>query len=1369
MADNNTKIIITAEDRASQVLNQVAHNAGGAAGELLRLNSAFSALGAGAAVAGLAAMARSSIDYAATLHDMAMQTGATVENLSALRNVAEMNNVSMDQAGAALAKLARNMNGVATGTKESVDAFKALGVSVFDNAGKLRDTGKVMGEVAKSIADLASPTERVAAAQAAFGKSGAALVPMLMDIAEQGELVATVTAAQAAKADAFNDSLTAMKQNLRDAGQSMSLDLLPAFAALADVAGGAIAGIQILGRAVAMVAKDIVTLAQLPFAKSPEDLRRILAERNAFMAAANDDLHDIAMRYKSSLSQVLNATPPANAGAGKFSAQLADENKKIKKEVDEFARLMDRLTGKDAGLDAGFWKDLATLHDAWQKGRVSLDGYRAAVELLVTQQRFHTDALEAEKRAREDIAKAMQGHVEAAQKVADSAAREVEVLREEGAVIGLSGRALGEYRAEKLRTAAAAEILTASQLDEAAAHLETLETLPEVSAAYREMAAARREAAAALTEQGERSLSNALRRETDKAADDAAKAWENFTRDIEQSLTDALMRSFEDGEDAGKAFVKTIENAIKTAAVKFAVQMVLTPVMGSIGQAMGINTANQSGSFASLLGGGGGGGIGNIFSLGNNLLGGGSNLYNSFAMSGAGAAMGLSSAIIPATYGMSLAPSALLGTAGMSMAPTAGVSALTGAGAGLGSAIPYIGLALGALALFGGDLFGGKEKPPVAAWTQFPEGSKDWGVPLATPWGDLRFAGQHMGDTEAEVAKLRDAFAPIAQRDFAISGLLTGEENKRVEQSIAGYTTGEMEDYSEAAMRAHFEKRLALVSDAIGGWVDEIADAFSGSLEDSYGAIATLLSVRGMDGAEELARAFIETFETAAGEAIVQASSGTVMDAYINNLNAGGGEAVVSSLSREGESLSQTFARLVTDMVTVRDAFDLMGRDALDFSLAAADMSSDLVLAAGGAEAFAAKFSAYYATFYDENERLAKHTERVAAEFDKIGISMPASQEAFRAIVDGLDLTSEAGQDLFSALLDLAPAFATVTAAAEQQARAFTSAAADWAQAYGRGDWAAAMRRDVQVQSAAPELQDLLRATYALQDQQAKRELEIQLMEAQGNTAGATAARRQIEIDNTFEALRPLKAQIWAAQDFAAAQEAAQQAAEAAASAARQAAEEQRRAADEQARAQEQLREGWQRVADSILDTMRRLRGDILGDARSFARAQADFTIASAAARAGDQEAAGKLPELARAVADLGKTVAASKAEESLIIARTVGSLRTTLDALNRFGIELPAFASGGWHDGGLRLVGERGPELEATGPARIYSFDQMRNLMGGANMAAELRALRAEVALLRQANSAENSAIANHAKTAADVLDTSARGGRSIYTRTTA
>lgn len=43
-----------------------------------------------------------------------------------------------------------------------------------------------------------------------------------------------------------------------------------------------------------------------------------------------------------------------------------------------------------------------------------------------------------------------------------------------------------------------------------------------------------------------------------------------------------------------------------------------------------------------------------------------------------------------------------------------------------------------------------------------------------------------------------------------------------------------------------------------------------------------------------------------------------------------------------------------------------------------------------------------------------------------------------------------------------------------------------------------------------------------------------------------------------------------------------------------------------------------------------------------------------------------------------------------------------------------PGLASGGMHAGGMRLVGERGPELEVTGPARIFNATDTARILGG-------------------------------------------------------
>jgi hypothetical protein len=56
----------------------------------------------------------------------------------------------------------------------------------------------------------------------------------------------------------------------------------------------------------------------------------------------------------------------------------------------------------------------------------------------------------------------------------------------------------------------------------------------------------------------------------------------------------------------------------------------------------------------------------------------------------------------------------------------------------------------------------------------------------------------------------------------------------------------------------------------------------------------------------------------------------------------------------------------------------------------------------------------------------------------------------------------------------------------------------------------------------------------------------------------------------------------------------------------------------------------------------------------------------------------------------------------------------------------IPAFALGGTHAGGLRIVGERGPELEYTGPSRIYSNSDTRRMLDNREVVSVLNRLLA-------------------------------------------
>ena len=62
----------------------------------------------------------------------------------------------------------------------------------------------------------------------------------------------------------------------------------------------------------------------------------------------------------------------------------------------------------------------------------------------------------------------------------------------------------------------------------------------------------------------------------------------------------------------------------------------------------------------------------------------------------------------------------------------------------------------------------------------------------------------------------------------------------------------------------------------------------------------------------------------------------------------------------------------------------------------------------------------------------------------------------------------------------------------------------------------------------------------------------------------------------------------------------------------------------------------------------------------------------------------------------------------------------------------VPRFAAGGSHMGGARIVGERGPELEFTGPSQIHSNANTMQMLSNAPVVSELKELRREMAAMR-------------------------------------
>lgn len=159
----------------------------------------------------------------------------------------------------------------------------------------------------------------------------------------------------------------------------------------------------------------------------------------------------------------------------------------------------------------------------------------------------------------------------------------------------------------------------------------------------------------------------------------------------------------------------------------------------------------------------------------------------------------------------------------------------------------------------------------------------------------------------------------------------------------------------------------------------------------------------------------------------------------------------------------------------------------------------------------------------------------------------------------------------------------------------------------------------------------------------------------------------------------------------------------------------------------------------SIREEIARLRGMAVdGTPQGLAALQSKFAVTQAQAQAGSQSARDSLPELSRALSDAYAKTAGSRLDVARFNAGLAGGLEQVL------GVKVPGFAAGGDHLGGLRIVGERGPELEFTGPSRIVNAQRTEQLLdsrGGTDpeLLAEVRALRAEVAALVSARAARD------------------------------
>lgn len=183
-----------------------------------------------------------------------------------------------------------------------------------------------------------------------------------------------------------------------------------------------------------------------------------------------------------------------------------------------------------------------------------------------------------------------------------------------------------------------------------------------------------------------------------------------------------------------------------------------------------------------------------------------------------------------------------------------------------------------------------------------------------------------------------------------------------------------------------------------------------------------------------------------------------------------------------GDVSFEQLASTVQSIIATQQALKSLG-DAMPQLANLTDAAvSGLLKAFDGIDSLRSAASAYYENFYSEAERNASATKQLGDAISALGLQVPTTREAYRALVEAQNLNTESGRAAYAQLLKLSPAFAALVPATQQLADTTSAAAQQMVEAGRRA------------------LAELATDNGSLQ---------VELLKAQGNTVAAAALARQ--------------------------------------------------------------------------------------------------------------------------------------------------------------------------------------------------------------------------------------------------------------------
>ncbi len=1305
----------SAEQGAKEFMGNVAAGAAGVVASLFGIEAAISKV-------------KQSIDTLASLDDAAQKTGSSVEDLSRIQKTAKNFGDDFGIIESSITKLAKGLATFDDGANDTMRALDAIGVSAKDNNGELRTSAEIYIDVAKSLQNYKDGAEKTAVANALFGKTGAELLPVMNNLAKGIDDVTGASADSAAQADEFNDALAKSNAAVDSIFSRLAVDLLPTllnisnavnvssqslggFGSVSSVVGSILKGLVIAGRATVDVFADVG--------------REIGGRAAQLVALANLDFKGAAniggeltrdfIRSRADFSQFVDTVLN---GDKQISAQVEDGG--IKKTIDfslNMPKAQDAATASIKKTIAASQQFMERLQqEAAQVGKTTLEirKMEAAKLGLSKQADPLIDKIDQETRAEKEL----QEQLARVKSITDSVATEQEI-----------------YNAKL-------------------AELETLK--PHLGLETYERALKRLK--------GKTTGTVAVTRTT---TDEISQLLVQAGRNIQSILSNSIFDFFSDGLDG---MWRNAKSAIGRILSEFAAL--------KLAQGVGLSSMFAIPGSAMASGGTGGTGIGassfDIASLGVNAA--------SFLKSGFGA-------------------TSLIGSAVSQLGSFTGSSSMAAFGGGLA------GDAIGGLAA-GGFSSGAASAASMGASVAAFAGPA---VAVAAVDQIIRMlAGDKMlGGTAGKVLNYVPVIGPLInglfgrgplkQKETTLSGTLGAEgfESGSLNTSFVAKGGLFRSDKNDFARVDAVTGAVSTDNDKLQSFADQLAKSSKniiGLINDTTTQVSTSLRMVGrdlglsVDSIDSFSRSIELVSEK--GKLLTDEQIANEISAITDEL-ARGLIPEVDSLSKRGESAIQTVNRLGIEFNAIVDsAVVILDRTIAESKKLVQSISfedrTEFVDAAGGVDALSQKVSFFAQNFLTEAERLAPAQEKVTEELGRLGLSSTLTRDQFRDLVQSYGQVNGITGETLQALLNLAPAFVSVTQAAEDATEAAKQQAS-----VALNDAFSVLQKSVdaerqkitdnyndalkavneRIQSVSDSigklktLSDALKSTVdalrPMSRQQAKDQIQQAIDAARSGKAlpdakdlqqalGVLGNKSTSGFASSFEFAREqaktanLIGELGGLTDSQlTVEERSLDALEAQRDRLDQGFRDEIERLDtllEQGKAQIDSINGLNTSVVSLIDALGQLNLRLLQGGGSGV---IDPTTGGAPVGGTNEErgqlinqfinAPGRTPEeIYAASVKYGVT-----AEE--LDSQSKFSLKEINDWIDSKGLKrltgVPGFASGGMHRGGLRIVGERGPELESTGPSRITSNSDLKSIVNNDGVVKAISELQAEISEVKTSN----------------------------------